>query len=131
MLLTVSNAAIFSTRWLKKVIVVSLPLATVLLTMTSSLAQPRTNAKTIGKKAFRQEIARLEIIVEREGYEPLPISQVPRVQKGDLLRIRMPDEPVNGIRPNESFWDWTLLVAFVNPSRNEVEEESVSKEISF
>ena len=84
-----------------------------------------------GKRAFQQEIARLEITVEREGQTPLPISLVPRVEKGDLLRVKMLDEPINGIRPEESFWDWTLVVGFVNPSRNEVEQESVSREIRF
>ncbi len=84
-----------------------------------------------GKRAFQQEIARLEITVERKGHSPLPISLVPRVQKDDLLRVKMLDEPINGIRPEESFWDWTLVVAFVNPSRNEVENESVSREIRF
>ena len=84
-----------------------------------------------GKRAFQQEIARLEITVERKGNTPLPISLVPRVEKGDLLRVKMLDEPINGIRPEESFWDWTLVVGFVNPSRNEVEQESVSREIRF
>ena len=84
-----------------------------------------------GKRAFQQEIARLEITVERKGQTPLPISLVPRVEKNDLLRVKMLDEPINGIRPEESFCDWTLVVAFVNPSRNEVENESVSREIRF
>ncbi len=85
----------------------------------------------IRRNAFQQEIARLEITVERKGSMPLPISLVPRVQRNDLLRVKMLDEPINGIRPEESFWDWTFVVAFVNPSRNEVEEESVSREIRF
>lgn len=83
------------------------------------------------KSAFRQEIARMEIIVEREGQKPLPISLVPRVQKGDVLRIKMLEEPINGILPEESFWDWTMVVAFVNPSRHETKQESVSREIRF
>ena len=83
------------------------------------------------RKAFRQEIARLEITVERAGQIPLPMTMVPRVRKHDLIRVRMLDEPINGIRPNESFWDWTLVVAFVNPSRNKREEEGVSREIYF
>ncbi|NNE99941.1 MAG: hypothetical protein HKN25_13050 [Pyrinomonadaceae bacterium] len=85
----------------------------------------------IRKSAFQQEIARLEINVERKGQIPLPISLVPRVRKDDIVRIKMLDEPINGIKPDESFWDWTLTVAFVNPSRNEVEDESVSREIRF
>ena len=85
----------------------------------------------VRKSAFQQEIARLQITVERVGQTPLPISLVPRVQKSDLLRVQMLDEPINGIRPEESFWDWTLVVAFVNPSRNEIEEESVSREVYF
>lgn len=83
------------------------------------------------RNAFQQEIARLEITVERAGETPLPMSLVPRVQANDVLKIRMLDEPINGIRPDESFWDWTLVVAFINPSRNENEEESVSREINF
>ena len=90
-----------------------------------------TNGRPQGKRAFQQEIARLYITVERAGEIPLPISLVPRVQKDDLIRVKRLDEPINGIRPNESFWNWTLVVAFVNPSRNEVEEESVSREINF
>ena len=84
-----------------------------------------------GRKAFTREIARLEILVDRKGEESLPMNLVPRVQAEDVIRIRMLDEPINGIRPSESHWDWTLTVAFVNPSRNEVEQESVSREIYF
>ena len=83
------------------------------------------------RKAFRQEIARLEITVERKGQTPLPMTMVPRVRKDDLIKVRMLDEPINGIRPDESFWNWTLAVAFVNPSRNKKEEEAVSREIHF
>ena len=83
------------------------------------------------RSAFRQEIARLNITVERAGQIPLPMSLVPRVQEGDILRVQMLDEPINGIRPSDSFWDWTLTVAFINPSRNELEQESVSREIYF
>jgi len=84
-----------------------------------------------GRKAFTREIARLEILVDRKREESLPMNLVPRVQAEDVIRIRMLDEPINGIRPSESHWDWTLTVAFVNPSRNEVEQESVSREIYF
>lgn len=84
--------------------------------------------------AFRQEIARMEINVVRDD-QSLPITQVPRVQKGDVIRARLLDEPVNGIKPDQSYWNWTFLVAFVNPSRNmakgQGKEESVSEEIQF
>ncbi len=83
------------------------------------------------RSAFRQEIARLNITVERAGQIPLPMSLVPRIREGDILRVQMLDEPINGIRPSDSYWDWTLTVAFINPSRNEVAEESVSREIYF
>ncbi|MCB1025670.1 MAG: hypothetical protein KDB79_14835, partial [Acidobacteria bacterium] len=84
-----------------------------------------------GVLPFKQEIARLLITVERAGREELSISKVPRVQKDDLLRIRLVDEPINGIKPDQSLWDWTLVAAFVNPSRKEVSEDSVSREINF
>ena len=83
------------------------------------------------RQAFRQEIARLEITVERGLNSALPLSLVPRVAKGDLLRVRLLEEPINGIKPEDSFWDWSLVVAFVNPSRNQNETESVSREINF
>lgn len=111
-------------------------LATILLFSGSSLAQAYgyqqgAPAGYIRKSAFQQEIARVEITVERKGETPLPMNLVPRVQKGDIIRFRMLDEPINGIRPDESYWDWTLTIAFVNPSRNEIEEKSVSHEIHF
>ncbi len=93
--------------------------------------QPGYTNELQGKKAFQREIARVEITVARPGEIPLPITLVPRVQKDDILRVKMVEEPINGIRPNESLWDWTLLVAFINPSRNEVEQESVSREVNF
>ncbi len=101
---------------------------------TSVLAQnyrPGYSNNFTRKKAFRQEIARMDITVEREGEIPLPMSLVPRVQKGDFLRVRMLAEPINGIRPSESQWNWTLVIAYVNPSRNEFDEETVSREIRF
>ncbi len=82
-------------------------------------------------KTFRQEIARISITIEREGHLPLPISLLPRIQKDDILRIQLVDEPINGIRPHESLWDWTLVVAFVNPSVNNERHSSLSKEIRF
>ncbi len=93
--------------------------------------QPAYTNGVQAKKAFQQEIVRVEITVERSGKIPVPITQVPRIQKDDLLRLKLLDEPINGIRPEESLWDWTLVVAFINPSRNEVEHESVSREVNF
>ena len=81
--------------------------------------------------AFRQEIARMEINVVRAGKYSLPITQVPRVQKDDVIKVRMLDEAVGGIKPDQSNWDWTFLVAFVNPNRNHDKEKSVSEEIRF
>ncbi len=98
---------------------------------TVTYNNPYQTSQTSRASAFRQEIARIVVTVERTGETPLPISMVPRVQTGDLIRVRMLDEPINGVSPDESNWDWTLLVAFVNPSRNEAEQESVSREIQF
>lgn len=83
--------------------------------------------------AFRQEIARMQINVVR-GEKSLPITQVPRVQKGDVIKMRLLDEAVGGIKPSESLWDWTFLVAFVNPNRKgigEGKQSAVSEEIQF
>lgn len=80
---------------------------------------------------FRQEIARLEITVQRAGKQALSLTQVPRVQAGDVLKVRMLDEPVGGIKPDQSQWDWTLLIAYINPNRNDDKEKSVSQEIKF
>ena len=67
--------------------------------------------------AFRQEIARFEMTVHRVGKAPLSLSQVPRVQQGDVIKVRLLDEAVNGIKLDQSLYNWTLLVAFVNPNR--------------
>lgn len=88
--------------------------------------------------AFRQEIMRMEINVTR-GAQTLPITQVPRVQRGDVIKMKLLDEAVGGIRPSDSLWDWTFLVAFVNPNRRAVISETgksdkgsaVSQEIQF
>ena len=66
--------------------------------------------------AFRQEIMRMEINVVR-GARVLPITQVPRVRKGDIIRMHLLDEAAGGIKPSESLWNWTFLVAFINPNR--------------
>lgn len=97
----------------------------------SQTYQPGYSGINQGERAFQQEIARVEITVERSGEIPLPMTLVPRIQKDDLLRVKLLDEPINGILPNESLWDWTLLVAFINPSRNEIGAESVSREVNF
>lgn len=80
--------------------------------------------------AFRQEIARLDISVRRAG-RTLPITEVPRAQKDDVIKIRLLDEAVGGIKPDQSNWDWTLVVAFINPNRGYDQEKSVSEEIRF
>lgn len=66
--------------------------------------------------AFRQEIMKMEINVTREG-QTLPITQVPRVQRGDIIRMHLLEESTGGIKPHESMWNWTFLVAFINPNR--------------
>lgn len=81
--------------------------------------------------AFRQEIARMEINVVRGGKYILPITEVPRVQKDDVVKVRLLEEAINGIKPDQSNWDWTFLIAYVNPSRNLDKEKSVSEEVRF
>lgn len=81
--------------------------------------------------AFRQEIARMEINVVRDGKHTLPITEVPRVQKDDVIKVRLLEESINGIKPDQSNWDWTFLIAYVNPSRNLDKEKSVSEEVRF
>lgn len=81
------------------------------------------------KSPFKLEIARLEASVYRPGEEPLPLSQVPRLNQGDVLKVKIANEAVNGIMPHQSKWDWTLLVAFINPSRNNGNSETLSQEI--
>ena len=94
--------------------------------------QPNNNYMA-NSTAFRQEIARMEITVYREGRKPLSLTQVPRVQNGDILKFKLLDEPVNGIKLDQSNYDWTLLVAFVNPNRKNSDDKqgSVSQEIQF
>ena len=126
-----------SQRYLKKTVL--LRLIFILLGLFSlsisafsqNFNQTQFRGNFIPRNAFQQEIARLEITVEREGHIPLPMTMVPRVRKGDLIRIRMLEETINGIMPDESYWDWTLVLAFVNPSRNRKQEESVSREVNF
>ncbi len=81
------------------------------------------------KSPFKIEIARLEASVYRPGEEPIPLSQIPRLNKGDVLKVKIANEAVNGIMPHQSNWDWTLLVAFINPSRNNASEETLSEEV--
>ncbi|NNF00873.1 MAG: hypothetical protein HKN25_17790 [Pyrinomonadaceae bacterium] len=83
------------------------------------------------QNGVRQEIARLDITIEREGGVPLPIKMVPRTRAGDIIRVRMLDQPINGILPDQSQWDWTFVVAFANPSRNKNSPEAVSREVNF
>lgn len=92
--------------------------------------QPQTNYMA-NSSAFKQEIARLEINVVRAGQAPLPITKVPRLEKNDILKVRMLDEQVNGIKPDQSNFDWTLLVAYINPGRNSDSANTVSEEINF
>ena len=81
------------------------------------------------KSPFKIEVARLEASVYRPGEEPIPLSQIPRLNKGDVLKVKIANEPVNGIMPHQSNWDWTLLVAFINPSQRNGSEETLSQEV--
>ncbi len=92
---------------------------------------PQNRNYMANSTAFKQEIARMEINVVRAGREPMSITQVPRLQKDDVLKVRMLEEPINGAKPDQSNWDWTFLVAFINPGRNNDKESSVSAEINF
>lgn len=80
-------------------------------------APQQQNRNLITSSVFRQEIARFQITVERNGKAPLPITQVPRVQQGDVLKVKLLDEAVGGIKLDQSNWDWTFLVTFINPLR--------------
>lgn len=95
--------------------------------------QPQNYLKN--SAAFRQEIMRMEINVVR-GNQSLPITQIPRVQKDDVIKMKLLDEAVGGIKPDQSMWDWTFMVAYVNPNRRaDVKEgnnqSAVSQEIQF
>lgn len=94
--------------------------------------QYQNNSSYIARStAFKQEIARLEINIVRPGKSPLSITQVPRLERDDILKIKMLDDQINGIKPDQSGYDWTFLVAFINPSRNNDRLTSVSEEIRF
>lgn len=80
---------------------------------------------------FKQEIARMEITVTKAGKEPLPITQVPRLEKDDVLKVRLLEEPVNSLKPDQSNFDWTFVVAYINPGRNNDSSQTVSEEINF
>lgn len=83
----------------------------------SAQMQPNNNNYLRNSTAFRQEIARFEITVNREGKQPLSLSQVPRVQKDDVIKVKLLEEAVNGIKLDQSLYNWTMLVAFINPNR--------------
>ncbi len=78
---------------------------------------------------FKTEVGRLDASVYRDGKDPLPLMEVPRLNQGDVLKIKMANEPVNGIMPDQSNMDWTLLVAFINPSKGSDRTNTVSEEI--
>lgn len=92
--------------------------------------QPNTNYMA-NSTAFRQEIAKVEINVVRDGKAKLPITQVPRLQKDDVVVVRLLDEAVNGVKPDKSNWDWTFVAVFLNPGANTDKEKAVSEEIQF
>lgn len=92
--------------------------------------QPNQNYLA-NSSVFRQEIARMEINVTRAGKGPLPITQVPRLEKGDILKFRLMDELVNGLKPDQSNYDWNFLVAFINPGLNDDTVQTVSEEINL
>ena len=85
----------------------------------------------LSSRAFGHEIARLAVTVDRLGSKlrcPFHLSQL---KTGDILRVRMIDQSINGISSSRSFWDWTLVFAYVNPNRNISRKDSVSREINF
>lgn len=84
---------------------------------TYSATYQQNNNYLRNSQVFRQEIARFQITVAREGKEPLPITQVPRVQQGDVLKVKLLDEQVGGLKLDQTMWDWTFLVTFINPLR--------------
>ena len=49
---------------------------------------------------FRQEIARLEITVQRDGKPALSLTQVPRVQAGDVLKVNTAGIPKKPVQTN-------------------------------
>jgi hypothetical protein len=89
-----------------------------------------TGQQPMNQSAPKQEIARLDIKVSRAN-QTLPLTQVPRIQKGDILKVRLLDEPVSGIKIDQTAWNWTLVVAYANPLINKEKEETVSPEIQF
>lgn len=95
------------------------------------IGQPQTNNYLANSSTFKQEIARMEINVVRAGRPPLSITQVPRLEKDDILKVRLLDEAVNSMKPDQSSFDWTFLVAFINPGRNNDSPKMVSEEINF
>ena len=99
-------------------------------TYQTNFAQTNQNYMQ-NSQVFRQEIARFVITVEREGFEPLPITQVPRVQQGDVLKVRLLDEAVNGIKLDQTLWDWTFLVMYINPLRRMTKEDLKRRGSSF
>jgi hypothetical protein len=99
-------------------------------TYSSTYASPYPNNPQTSQTAVRQEIARLEINVMR-GSEILPIAQVPQIKKGDVLKVRLLDEAVSGIKIDQTQWDWTLVVAYANPLVNKEKEETAAQEIRF
>lgn len=92
--------------------------------------QPNNNYMA-NSTTFKQEIARMEISVVRAGKTPLSITQVPRLEKDDILKVRLLDEQVNSLKPDQSNFDWTFLVAYINPGRNSDSNKTVSEEINF
>ncbi len=97
-----------------------------------TINQPNnTNNYMANSSTFKQEIARLEINVVRAGRPPLSITQVPRLEKDDILKVRLLDEAVNSMKPDQSNFDWTFLVAFINPGHNDQSGRMVSEEINF
>ncbi|MFV0389956.1 MAG: hypothetical protein ACK5NT_14525 [Pyrinomonadaceae bacterium] len=92
--------------------------------------QPNQNI-IANSSAFKQEIAKLEINVYRDGYDPLPLAKVPRLKKDDVLKVRLLDEPINGVKPDQSNYDWTFLIAYINPGINDEGVNTVSAEVNF
>lgn len=128
----------YSSKAFKVWICIALFAAVIFGTLESMFAQtysptyttPYPNNQSTGQLAIRQEIARLEIQVAR-GSEILPINQVPQIRKGDVLKVRLLDEAVSGIKIDQTQWDWTLVVAYANPLVNHSKQETAAEEVRF
>ena len=111
------TSAYFKIFFLFLLFLVCIPVHKAQINQPQYYGQIPTNRSTSNNSAaFRQEIARFDITVVRPCQNSLPISQVPRVQGGDVIKVKILNEVVGGIKPDQSLYNWNFLVAFVNPN---------------